>query len=110
MVSVFRFNSCQRIQNFISFAEESYGIISSGMYVTLAQNCIVEALKRSRINHSLAMQWLTLTMSRFSIHEKTDACIRFDFCMSIVIQQTMSRYFYVVVKCDEWIEIQYNSI
>jgi len=56
------------------------------------------------------MQWLTLTMSRFSIHEKTDACIRFDFCMSIVIQQTMSRYFYVVVKCDEWIEIQYNSI
>jgi hypothetical protein len=47
MVPIFRLHSCRRIQNFISFAEESYGIISFGTYVTLAQNCIVEALKQS---------------------------------------------------------------
>jgi hypothetical protein len=37
MVPIFRLRSCQRIQNFIYFAEDSYGIISSGTYyITLA--------------------------------------------------------------------------
>ena len=30
MVPVFRLHSCQRIQNFLSYVEESDGIISSG--------------------------------------------------------------------------------
>jgi len=37
VVPIFLLRGCQRIQDFISFAEDSYGIISSGTYyITLA--------------------------------------------------------------------------
>jgi len=41
------------------------------------------------------MQWLTLTMSRFSVHEKKDARIRFDVCMSIVRYSTQYRVTFI---------------
>ena len=41
------------------------------------------------------MQWLTLTMSRFSLHEKKDARIRFDFCRSIVRYSTQYRVTFI---------------
>jgi hypothetical protein len=41
------------------------------------------------------MQWLALTVSRFSLQEKKDERIRFDFCMSIVRCSTQYRITFI---------------